>query len=86
MRAIYGVSLVVGFVALIAWVIAVAASRTDSGNPEQRFGLKGRRVVGGLVAFGMGGLSAAYGGWPAWAAVAAAIVAAGAAIWYVGTA
>lgn len=85
MRAIYGVSLVVGFVALLAWVIAVSASRTDAGNPEQRFGLKGRRIVGALVAFGMGGLSAAYGGWPEWAAIVAAVVAAGAAVWYVGT-
>jgi len=85
MRGVYGVALVVGFIALIAWVIAVAASRTDTGNPEQRFGVRGRRVVGALVAFGMGGLSAAYGGWPAWAAAIAAFVAAGAAVWYVGT-
>ncbi|NOY54997.1 MAG: hypothetical protein GXP34_03330 [Actinobacteria bacterium] len=85
MRSAYGVALIVGLIALIAWVIAVAASRTDAGNPEQRFGLLGRRVVGALIAFGMGGLSAAYGGWPAWAAIVAAFVAAGAAIWYVGT-
>ncbi|GBD84644.1 hypothetical protein BMS3Abin02_01038 [bacterium BMS3Abin02] len=85
MRAAYGVALVVGLIALITWVIAVAASRTDIGSPEQRFGLSGRRVVGALIAFGMGGLSAAYGGWPPWAAVIAAGTAAAAAIWYVGT-
>ncbi|NIA25151.1 MAG: hypothetical protein GWP04_06230 [Gammaproteobacteria bacterium] len=85
MRAAYGVALVAGLTTLIAWVIAVAVSRTGAGNPEQRFGLRGRRVVGALIAFGMGGLSAAYGGWPAWAAIVAAVAAAGAAIWYVGT-
>jgi len=85
MRAAYGVALVVGLTALIAWVIGVAVSRNDAGNPEQRFGLSGRRVVGALIAFGMGGLSAAYGGWPPWAAIIAASAAAGAAIWYVGT-
>lgn len=84
MRAAYGISLVVGFVALIAWILAVGFG--GRWNPEERFGLTGRRVVGGLVAFGMGGLSAAYGGLPPTAALAAAVAAAAVVAWYVGTA
>ena len=33
----------------------------------------GRYVVGGILGFGLGGISASYGGWPTGAAVAAAI-------------
>jgi hypothetical protein len=82
-RAVYGVSLVVGFVALLAWILAVGFD--GKFNPEERYGLAGRRVVGGLVAFGMGGLSAAYGGWSLALSLLAAVVAAGVVAWYVGT-
>ncbi len=83
MRAVYGISLVIGFVALLAWILAVGFG--GAWNPEERFGLRGRRIVGGMVAFGMGGLSAAYGGWPPVAAFAAATLAAAVVAWYVGT-
>ena len=43
-----------------------------------------RRIVGGLVAFGMGGLSASYAGWPPFGAFAAAVVAGAVVAWYVG--
>jgi CHASE2 domain-containing sensor protein len=82
-RAVYGISLVVGFLALLGWILAVGfEGRLD---PEERFGLPGRRVVGGLVAFGMGGLSAAYGGWSPTLSFLAAVVASGVVVWYVGT-
>jgi hypothetical protein len=80
MRPVFGIALVVGFVALVAWVIAAALDR----DPEERVGLRGRRVVGGLVAFGMGGLSAAYGGLAEWVAVVAAVGAGALVAWYVG--
>lgn len=83
MRIAFGIALLAGVVALIVWVGArgLGIARFD---PEERFGVAGRRVVGAMVAFGMGGLSAAYAGWNLWLAVAAAVAVAALTAWYVG--
>lgn len=79
MNGVYGISLVVGIVALIAWILIGGFSEANDGrpkHPDERFGAKGRAVVAGLTAFGIGGLSASFGGWPTALAVIAATVAA----------
>lgn len=83
MRVVFGVTLVLGFVGLLAWAIAVALPGDH--DPDRSYGLTGRRVVGGFIAFGIAGLSAAYGGLPIWAATLAAVGAVGLTVWYVGT-
>jgi hypothetical protein len=89
MVKVYAVVLVVGLVALIAWILAhVASDGPDSriGDPEARFGVAGRRVVAGFVGFAMAGLSAEFSprdlSWPVGLALAA--VGAAAMAWYVG--
>lgn len=80
MNGVFGISLVIGIVALIAWILIGGFSEANDGrpvHPDERFGPKGRGIVAALTAFGIGGLSASYGGWPMAAAVAAALVAAG---------
>lgn len=63
MSTVYAVVLVIGILALIAWVVAHAwadnATRPDR-DPEHRLGIRGRRLVAGLVGFGMAGMSAEY--------------------------
>lgn len=79
MNGVYGLSLVVGLIALVAWIFIGGFSESDDGgpaHPDERFGATGRGVVAGLTAFGIGGLSASYGGWPTAAAIMAALVAA----------
>jgi hypothetical protein len=78
MKALYAVALIVGFVALIIWILGTFL---PSGVNER---LVARRVVGGLIAFGMGGLSASYAGWSGWGALAAGVIGAGVIVWYVG--
>lgn len=89
MVKVYAVVLVAGMVALIAWIFvrsyAVNTERT-SFDPEHRFGKPGRRVVAGMVGFGMAGMSAEFSpldiSWPL--ALVLALLGAGAAIWYAG--
>ena len=77
MTGLYAVTLVAGFVALLAWVaMSVVAANVDGWDrydPDRRVGPWGRRVVAGLVGFGMAGLSATYAGWPTAAAAGAAV-------------
>lgn len=89
MIKVYAVVLVVGLVALIAWIfLTVLAGNLDrpSMDPEARFGIPGRRVVAAAVGFGMAGMSAEYSpldiAWPV--AFLAALLGAGAAVWYSG--
>ena len=89
MVAVYAIVLVVGVVALIAWIFAHAFaqnSATDRFDPEERFGITGRRLVAALVGFGMAGMSAEFSprdlGWPL--ALVLAIAGAGALAWYAG--
>ncbi len=89
MRILYALALLAGFTALLGWLVArglaVNVPHWKRADPERRFGIPGRRVVAGLVAFGIAGLSAAYGGWAPWAAALAAAAAAAAAAWYAGS-
>lgn len=89
MRVLYALALIAGSVALVAWLVArglaVNVPHWRRVDPERRLGVPGRRVVAGLVAFGIAGLSAAYGGWAAWAAALGAAAAAAAAAWYAGS-
>ncbi len=84
MRAVYGIALAVGFVALLVWAIAVYASESvdgwDSFDLDRRYGANGRRTVGAVLGFGMAGLSASYAGWNTPLALAAAVAGAAVAV------
>jgi hypothetical protein len=63
MVKVYAVTLVVGIIGLLV-VIMGGAFAENVGRPErdpgQRLDTKGKAVVGGLVGFGMGGMSAEF--------------------------
>jgi hypothetical protein len=62
-RAVYAIVLAVGFLALIAWMVAHSLAESTGRHdrdPELRLGVRGRRVTGGLVGFGMAGMSAEF--------------------------
>lgn len=89
MVRVYAVSLVVGLIALLAWILAHSSTAdSDRGrlDPERRFGVTGRRVVAGLIGFSMAGLSAEFSprdiSWPV--ALVLAAIGAGALAWYAG--
>ena len=82
MRWVFAVSLILGMLALIGWVLL---SGTRGRSPDQRWGSRGRQTVAAAVAFGLGGMSAAYAGWKIGLATLAALVAAALAAWYAGT-
>jgi len=68
MVPVYAISLFLGFLLLLAWIVGVAVGSWVEGwefaDPERRFGATGRSVVAGVVGFGMAGMSASFGGWP----------------------
>lgn len=85
----YAVVLVLGVAGLLGWVIAHSFSLNldrPAIDPEQRFGIPGRRTVAGMVGFGMAGMSAEYSplgiAWPL--ALILALAGAAAAWWYTG--
>ena len=80
MRWVFALALVIGMVALIAWTML------QSRVGERRPGPTVIRGIAGSVAFGMGGLSAAYAGWNLWLATVGAVAAAAVAAWYAGRA
>lgn len=89
MIPVYAIALVLGALGLIAWIFArsyaLNVGRTDI-DPEVRWGTRGRRVVAGLVGFGMAGMSAEFSPLDiptVWAAVLA-VTGALAAIWWAG--
>ena len=63
MVKVYAITLVVGIIGLLI-VIMGGAFAENVGHPErdpgQRMGTKGNVVIGGLVGFGMGGMSAEF--------------------------
>ena len=77
MVPVYAVVLILGVMALLAWlVLGLTASSVDGKegwDPEERFGPRGRSVVAGIVGFGLGGMSASFAGWVSGLAFAAAI-------------
>lgn len=89
MVKVYAVVLTVGIVLLFAWIIARAFAvniERPSIDPEQRFGLSGRRVVAAMVGSGMAGMSAEFSPlgipWPV--ALVLALLGGSAAAWYAG--
>ncbi len=86
--AVYASATVVGLVALVGWILtaALAGARDAGFDPEERFGVGGRRVVAGVTAFGLGGMAAAFSPLDPAPLLegAAAVVAAAGAVWYAG--
>lgn len=88
MVKVYAVALALGVVGLVAMLVGgvfmANIGRADAA-PGQRFGIAGRSVVGGLVGFGMGGMSAEFApidlDWPV--ALVIALVAAGLSVFWV---
>ena len=78
MTALYSVVLSVGVVALIMWIVAVAASTMVESwagwDPEARFGTTGRSVLAFVLGFGVAGISSAYAGWASVLTLIAAVV------------
>ncbi len=64
MIKIFAITLILGIGALITWLILLALADSNPKmkrfDPDTRFGRPGRQVVGGLVAFGMAGMSASF--------------------------
>ena len=87
---VYAVVLAAGVVLLIAWIFATYLGRTVTEwkrfDPEERLGKPGRRVVAGLVGFGLAGMSAEFSpfdlSWPV--ALVLAVAGAAAMAWYSG--
>lgn len=89
MVRVYAVVLVLGLVALVTWILThtvFAGSSRKGLDPEERFGVAGRRVVAGLVGFSMAGLSAEFSprdiSWPM--ALVLAVIGAAVLSWYAG--
>ena len=90
MVKVYAVVLALGVLLLIGWIfarsLAINVAAWKRIDPESRWGVAGRRVVAGMVGFGMAGMSAEFSprdlSWPV--ALVLAVAGAGAAAWYAG--
>lgn len=75
---IYAITLALGSIALLVWIVGVAVGARVDGwefaDPERRFGESGRSALAAVVGFGMGGMSATFAGWNPALAAAAALV------------
>jgi hypothetical protein len=64
---VYAICVVLGVVAVITWVFVGLTSSAVAGKshlePEARFGEAGRMTISGVLGFGLGGMSASFGGW-----------------------
>ena len=91
MVRVYAVILAAGVLLLIGWIFATyLASNVPSWkrfDPEEGVGIPGRRVVAGLVGFGIAGMSAEFSPFDLWwpVALVLAIAGAGAMVWYAGS-
>jgi len=76
--AIYAVSIVLGILGILTWVAMGLASGSLAGkahlDPEDRFGDRGRVAISSLSGFGLGGMSASFGGWNDGLAIVAAVL------------
>ena len=77
MVKVYSISLALGVVGLLIVILGgalVDGSGYDQRDPNRRLGASGRAGIGGLVGFGMGGLSAEFStldlSWPGALAIA----------------
>jgi hypothetical protein len=90
MVKVYAVALAVGVLALLLWIgaraLAVNVPSWGNADPERRLGVVGRRVVAGLVGFGLAGMSAEFSprdlSWPM--ALGLAVLGGAVAVWYTG--
>lgn len=82
MRWVFAAVLILGMLMLVAWVMLRASKGRDF---DSLLISRGPQVIAAAVAFGMGGLSAAYAGWNLGPATLAAAGAAALAAWYAGT-
>jgi hypothetical protein len=90
MVKVYAIVLAVGVVLLITWVFAAYVGGSVPAwrrfDPEENFGKTGRRVVAGMVGFGLAGMSAEFSplelSWPV--ALILAVIGAAALAWYSG--
>jgi hypothetical protein len=68
MTALFGIPLLLGLLAMVAWIAATAVAATVEGwegvDPERRFGRTGQFVLAGVIGFGMAGISTLYAGAP----------------------
>ncbi|HHC09196.1 MAG TPA: hypothetical protein ENK55_10850 [Actinobacteria bacterium] len=66
MRLVYGALLVVGVVGIAGWILAVALGEVGDRRLrlDPRVETGARTLLAAAVGFGMGGLSAAFAGWP----------------------
>ncbi len=63
MVKVYSISLAVGVVGLLVVILGGALAENlgrEGSDPGRRMGIAGRMVIGGLVGFGMAGLSAEF--------------------------
>ena len=76
MLPVYAISVILGVIGLLVWVFLALTASSVAGketlDPERRYGFGGRAIVAGLTGFGLGGLSASYGGWASGLAIVAA--------------
>ena len=90
MVKVYAVALAVGVLTLLVWIgaraLAVNVPSWANADPEKRMAVAGRRVVAGLVGFGLAGMSAEFSprelGWPV--ALGLAVLGGAVAVWYTG--
>jgi hypothetical protein len=90
MATAFAIALVIGLLGLVVWIIlrslAVNAPQWERADPERRFGVNGRRVLGALTGFGIAGLSAFYAARDIdnWLIAVLAVAGGAAAGWYAG--
>ena len=76
MVVVYGIAVVVGSLALVAWLVADAfADAPDDRRrgPSERYGGSGQSIVAAVLGFGLGGMSASFAGWHVALALTAAL-------------
>src|SRR5687767_5303635 len=90
MVKVYAIVLGIGVVLLIAWIVAAYVGGTVGAwkrfDPEENIGKPGRRLVAGMVGFGLAGMSAEFSpldlSWPV--SLILSIAGALALAWYTG--